>query len=148
MPNKTEDLKNADSSKSDTTKTTDTKVPWKKNVLEMAVAMGPEHIIENYREHHEGGFYYDHRIIVPKMPDKYTVEPFATRKTGGNHPDTGNKRNKKTTENLSSNDLIEKISFFLNSRPERISSCWRRTKENVALDRYTTTRAEERPTTN
>ena len=57
----------------------------------MPVAMGPQYIIDNYREHREGGFYYDHRIIIPEMPEKYTVKPFETRKTGGNHPDTGKK---------------------------------------------------------
>lgn len=70
-------------------KTSESKVPWKTNVVEMSVAMGPQYIIDNYREHREGGFYYDHRIIIPEMPEEYTVKPFQTRKTGGNHPDTG-----------------------------------------------------------
>jgi hypothetical protein len=82
-----------DSQSPDLTKTTDNKIPWKANVIEMPVAMGPQHIIENYREHREGGFYYDHRLIIPEMPEEYTVKPFATRKTGGNHPDTGKTNN-------------------------------------------------------
>jgi len=81
-----------DSQSSDITKTTESKVPWKANVIEMPVAMGPQYINDNYREHREGGFYYDHRIIIPEMPEKYTVKPFQTRKTGGNHPDTGKKK--------------------------------------------------------
>ncbi|CAF0789949.1 unnamed protein product [Adineta ricciae] len=72
-------------------KTSESKVPWKANVIEMPVAMGPQYITDNYREHREGGFYYDHRIIIPEMPEQYTVKPFQTRKTGGNHPDTGRK---------------------------------------------------------
>ncbi|CAF0878890.1 unnamed protein product [Rotaria sordida] len=81
----------SDSQSSDITKTTDVKVPWKANVIEMPVAMSSQYIIDNFREHRESGFYYDHRIIIPKMPEKYTVKPFETRKTGGNHPDTGRK---------------------------------------------------------
>lgn len=80
-----------DSQSTNVKQTTSTQSPWKANVVECSVAMGPEYIIENYREHREGGFYYDHRLIVPEMPDKYTVKPFETRKTGGNHPDTGRK---------------------------------------------------------
>ncbi|CAF0962741.1 unnamed protein product [Didymodactylos carnosus] len=64
---------------------------WKENVIEQPVAMTPAYLEEHYREHREGGFYYDHRIIVPEMPEKYTVKPFKTIKTGGNHPDTGRK---------------------------------------------------------
>lgn len=84
---------NVQTSESNNTDVKETKVestvPWKANVVEMPVAMGPQYIVDNYREHREGGFYYDHRIIIPEMPEKYTVKPFATRKTGGNHPDTG-----------------------------------------------------------
>jgi len=29
---------------------------------------------------------------VTEMPEKYTVKPFETRKTGGNHPDTGKEK--------------------------------------------------------
>ena len=60
-------------------------------MFEVPVAMTPQYIIDNYREHRNGGFYYDHRIIVPKVPEKYTVEVFDTIGTGGNHPDTGNR---------------------------------------------------------
>jgi len=62
-----------------------------KSVTEVPLAMTPKHLIDNYREHRLGGFYYDHRIIVPEMPEKYTTKPFKTLKTGGNHPDTGRK---------------------------------------------------------
>lgn len=86
---KSDDLKTPESPKSDASSTAKRDVPWKANVVEMSVAMGPQYIVENYREHREGGFYYDHRLIIPKMPDNYTVQPFETRKTGGNHPDTG-----------------------------------------------------------
>jgi hypothetical protein len=86
-----DDPAKADSQTPDITKPTENKVPWKANVIEMPVAMGPQYIIDNYREHREGGFYYDHRIIIPEMPEKYTAKPFETRKTGGNHPDTGKK---------------------------------------------------------
>ncbi len=81
-----------DSESPDITRTKGNNIPWKANVTEMPVAMGPKYIIDNYREHREGGFYYDHRIIIPKMPEKYTVKPFETRKTGGNHPDTGKEK--------------------------------------------------------
>ncbi|CAF3013340.1 unnamed protein product [Rotaria sp. Silwood2] len=81
----------SDSQSSNITKTTDINVPWKANVIEMPVAMSSQYITDNFREHRQGGFYYDHRIIIPKMPEKYTVKPFETRKTGGNHPDTGRK---------------------------------------------------------
>lgn len=79
----------SDSPSAKVSKATDSRVPWKANVVETSVAMGPEYIIDNYREHREGGFYYDHRMIIPEMPAEYSVKPFETRKTGGNHPDTG-----------------------------------------------------------
>ncbi|CAF2848423.1 unnamed protein product [Rotaria sp. Silwood2] len=46
---------NSDSQWSDITKTTDIEVPWKANVFEMPVAMDPQYIIDNFREHREGG---------------------------------------------------------------------------------------------
>ena len=96
IPKDADNTTKSDSKLPDKTKTTDIKVPWKSNVIEIPVAMSSQYLVENFREHRQGGFYYDHRIIVPEMPEKYTIKPFETRKTGGNHPDTGtkNKRNK------------------------------------------------------
>ncbi|CAF3068450.1 unnamed protein product [Rotaria socialis] len=90
-PKDADNTTKSDSKFPDKTKTTDVKVPWKSNVIEIPVAMSSQYLMENFREHRQGGFYYDHRIIVPEMPEKYTTKPFETRKTGGNHPDTGRK---------------------------------------------------------
>lgn len=35
------------------------------------------------------GFYVSHRIYVEKIPEKYTVEPIKTKKTGGRDIETG-----------------------------------------------------------
>ena len=119
------DPKKSNSKSPDVTKPIDSKIPWKANVVEMPVAMGPEYIIENHREHREGGFYYDHRIIIPEMPEEYSVKPFETRKTGGNHPDTG-----KT--GVYSIEISMMISFFL-LRSKRISTSRWWFKENLVM---------------
>lgn len=91
----------------------------------MPVAMGSQYIIDNYREHREGGFYYDHRIIIPEMPEEYTVKPFETRKTGGNHPDTGK---------ISMNYSLGNLFFSLAHRTKRISSSRWWIEEDLAMD--------------
>ncbi len=35
------------------------------------------------------GFYVSHRIYVEKIPEKYTIEPIKTKKTGGRDIETG-----------------------------------------------------------
>ncbi len=37
------------------------------------------------------GFYVSHRIYVEKMPEKYTIDPIPTRRTGGYDIETGKK---------------------------------------------------------
>ena len=51
--------------------------------------------IEDLKESHKlvnDGFYVSHRIYVEKMPEKYTIEPIKTRKTGGRDIETGKKK--------------------------------------------------------
>ena len=62
--------------------------------------------IEDLKKSHKlvnDGFYVSHRIYVEKMPEKYTIEPIKTRKTGGRDIETGNKkmRNLNDSNNIS-----------------------------------------------
>ena len=61
---------------------------WKKNVVIMPVQTTPEDLKRNHKLTEEG-FYVSHRIYVEKMPEKYTIEPFKTRRTGGYDIETG-----------------------------------------------------------
>jgi hypothetical protein len=48
--------------------------------------------IEDLKKSHKlvnDGFYVSHRIYVEKIPEKYTIEPIKTRKTGGRDIETG-----------------------------------------------------------
>ena len=35
------------------------------------------------------GFYVSHRIYIDKVPEKYTIEPMKTLRTGGRNLETG-----------------------------------------------------------
>jgi len=76
---------------------------WKKNVVEVPIATTIEDLKKNHRmiqrnqinkndkkkDSSDEGFYVSHRIYVEKVPEKYTVEPFETRRTGGYDVETG-----------------------------------------------------------
>jgi hypothetical protein len=55
---------------------------WKKNVVCIPV----QTTIEDLKNSHipvKNGFYISHRLYVDELPEKYTVEPFKTKRTGG-----------------------------------------------------------------
>jgi hypothetical protein len=55
---------------------------WKKNVVVVPIAT----TVDDLKKTHKlvkDGFYVSHRIYVEKMPEKYTIEPIPTRRTGG-----------------------------------------------------------------
>ncbi len=58
------------------------KSEWKKNVVVVPIQTTPEDLKRNHKLVGDG-FYVSHRIYVEKMPEKYTTEPFKTRRTGG-----------------------------------------------------------------
>ena len=55
---------------------------WKKNVVVQPIATTIEDLKKNHRLVKDG-FYVSHRIFVEKIPEKYTIEPIKTKKTGG-----------------------------------------------------------------
>jgi hypothetical protein len=60
---------------------------WKKNVVVVPV----QTTIEDLKKSHrlvKDGFYISHRAWVEKTPEKYTVEPIRTRRTGGRDIET------------------------------------------------------------
>jgi hypothetical protein len=61
---------------------------WKKNVVVVPV----QTTIEDLKKTHrlvKDGFYVSQRIYVEKMPEKYTIEPIKTKRTGGRDLETG-----------------------------------------------------------
>lgn len=64
-------------------------IEWKKNVVVVPIAT----TVEDLKKTHKlvkDGFYVSHRIYVEKMPEKYTIEPIPTKRTGGYDIETSN----------------------------------------------------------
>ncbi|KAL7678231.1 hypothetical protein ACOME3_004460 [Neoechinorhynchus agilis] len=69
-----------------------TKFPeWKRGVVIFPQKTSVEDLRKNFRPSKDGGFYYDHRLIVREYPERYTIDELDTRRTGGADPDTGRK---------------------------------------------------------
>jgi hypothetical protein len=63
-------------------------VSWKKDVVVVPV----QTTVEDLKKSHKlvgDGFYISHRSYIEKMPEKYTIEPIKTRRTGGYDIETG-----------------------------------------------------------
>lgn len=61
---------------------------WKKNVVVVPVQTTVEDLKNTHRLVKDG-FYISHRAYVEKLPEKYTIEPILTRRTGGYDIETG-----------------------------------------------------------
>ena len=61
---------------------------WKRNVVIVPVQTTPEDLKRTHPLVRDG-FYVSHRIYIEKLPEKYTVEPIKTRRTGGYEIETG-----------------------------------------------------------
>lgn len=55
---------------------------WKRNVVVVPVQTTIEDLKRTHRKCKEG-FYVSHRSYIDKMPEKYTIEPILTKRTGG-----------------------------------------------------------------
>lgn len=55
---------------------------WKKNVVVVPVQTTKEDLERIHRKVGDG-FYLSHRSYIEKTPEKYTIEPIKTRRTGG-----------------------------------------------------------------
>ena len=60
---------------------------WKKDVVTMPIATTAEDLKK--RRQLKNGFYINHRLYIKDVPEKYTVEPIKTYKTGGYDIDKG-----------------------------------------------------------
>jgi large subunit ribosomal protein L2 len=63
---------------------------WKKDVVVVPV----QTTIEDLKKTHrllKDGMYISHRTYIDKLPDKYTIEPIPTKRTGGYDIETGTK---------------------------------------------------------
>ncbi len=61
---------------------------WKKNVVIQEIETTKEDLLRKHRKVNNG-FYISHRLFIEKTPEKYTIEPFKTRRTGGKDIETG-----------------------------------------------------------
>jgi hypothetical protein len=71
------------------TKSTDEAAEWKTNVVVQSVETTKEDLLRKHKALKDG-FYINHRLYIEKTPEKYTIEPFKTRRTGGKDIETGN----------------------------------------------------------
>ncbi|KAI0982920.1 hypothetical protein GJ496_003779 [Pomphorhynchus laevis] len=65
--------------------------PWKNGITLFPQATTVKDLRERYKPAKDGGFYYDHRLIVRDYPQEYTIEKLDTRRTGGVDPETGHR---------------------------------------------------------
>lgn len=63
---------------------------WKKNVVVVPVQTTIDDLKRTHRKC-KNGFYVSHRSYVDKMPQKYSIEPILTKRTGGYDIETGAK---------------------------------------------------------
>ena len=54
---------------------------WKKNVVVVPIATSAEDL--KHKRQLKDGFYINHRLYIKDVPEKYTIEPIKTYKTGG-----------------------------------------------------------------
>lgn len=67
---------------------------WKKDVVIMPVQTTSDDIRRTHRLCKDG-FYVSHRIYIKKIPEKYTLEPIKTYRTGGSDVITGERKFKR-----------------------------------------------------
>ena len=61
---------------------------WKKNVVVQEIQTTKEDLLRKHKNLKDG-FYISHRLYIDKTPEKYTIEPFKTKRTGGKDVETG-----------------------------------------------------------